>query len=345
MPLLRYLILLFFLNAFHAGAQTIGGSTVFNFLRLPSNALLTATGGVNTSYYTNEAGFSSNNPAILNPSLHSQLNLSFNGFLGGIKTYSATGVHHHEKLNTTFSGHIYFVDYGSIPQTDAAGNVSGNFRPIDFTVQIGAGRKYLEKWHYGANLKFIQSSYGQYKSNGIALDFGILYRDSANDFTASLLAKNMGFQIGTYNGVAGDLPFDLQIGFTKRLSKSPFGFSVTAQQAHRFNIYYEDTVFNNENDITANSSFFNKLTQHFVVASHVYLGKNLEATIGYNHLRRSELNVANSANGLTGFSMGLRLKFQKLQVLYARSSYQKNIAYNQIGITMQMNQFFGNREL
>jgi hypothetical protein len=343
--LLRYALIFLFFGTIHVQAQTLGGTTVFNFLRLPSSPLLTAAGGVNTSYVTNEAGLSSNNPALLNAALNSQLNVSFNSFLAGIKTYSATAVQHKEKLKTSFSGHIYFVDYGSIPQTDAAGNVSGNFRPVDFVIQVGAGRKYLEKWHYGANLKFIQSSYQQYKSSGIALDFGLLFRDSVNDFTASLLAKNMGFQLSTYNGEAGDLPFDLQVGITKRLSGSPFGFSLTAQQAHRFNIYYEDSVFNNENEITGNGSFLNKLSQHFVIATHIYLGKNLEGTLGYNHLRRSELNTANAGNGLNGFSMGVRLKFQKLQVLYARSNYQQNISYNQLGITMQMNQFFGNREL
>lgn len=342
--LLRTLIILLFCSS-TAVAQTLGGATVYNFLRLPSTPLLTSAGGVNTSYYTNEAGLSSNNPALLNQGLHSQLNLTFNGFLAGIKSYSATGVHHHDKLNTTFGGHIYFVDYGSIPQTDAAGNQSGNFRPVDFTIQVGAGRKYLDKWHYGLNMKFIQSSYQQYKSSGLAFDIGVLYRDSANGFTASILAKNMGLQLSTYTGESGDMPFDLQVGFTKRLSKSPFGFSVTAQQAHRFNLLYEDTIFNQENDITANSSFFNKLTRHFVVASHIYLGKNLEATVGYNHLRRSELNISNSGNGLNGFSLGLRLKFQKLQVLYARSNYQKNVSYNQIGITMQLNRFFGSGEL
>src|SRR4029078_2307202 len=112
-------------------AQTIGGSSFYNFLNLPSTPLLTAAGGVNISYKTNEVGLSANNPALLNAGLHSQLNLSFNNFLSGIKTYSLTGAYRYDQLNTNFGSHIYFIDYGAIPQTDAAGNVNGTFHPVD----------------------------------------------------------------------------------------------------------------------------------------------------------------------------------------------------------------------
>lgn len=338
----KILFSLFFSIAFFISrTQTIGGSSAYNFLKLPSTPLLTAAGGVNTSYKTNEVGLSSNNPALLSPDLNTQLALSFNSFLAGIKTYSLTGAYYKEQLNTTFGGHIYFVDYGSIPNTDAAGNVSGNFRPVDYVVQISAARKYLERWDYGASLKFINSNYQLYRSSAIALDFGVLYSDSSNLFTVSILAKNMGFQLKTYAGESEDLPFDLQIGLTKRLAKAPFGFSVTAQHVHQFNLLYNDAGFNADNNFSSNNNFFNRLLNHFVVASHIYLGNNLEATVGYNYLRRQELNVGSSGNGLNGFSMGMRIKFSKLQVLYARSNYQRNVSYNQLGLTLQMNQLFG----
>jgi hypothetical protein len=339
------LIIFSFTLSILSSAQTIGGGAAYNFLQLPSSPLLTATGGVNVSYQANEVGLAANNPALLNQQLHGQLNISFNNFLGDIRTYSTTGAYHSEKLNATFGGHIYFVDYGSIPQTDAAGNVSGSFHPIDFVVQAEVAKKYLDKWSYGLTLKFINSSYQQYTSNALAFDVGILYADSANDFSASVLAKNMGFQLKTYAGEKEDLPFDLQVGITKKLAKAPFAFSATAQHVHQFNTVYNDAVFNTDNSLQTDNSFFNKLINHFVVASHIFIGNNLEATLGYNHLRRTELNLGAGGNGLNGFSVGLRIKFQKLQVLYARSNYQRNIAFNQIGITVGLNKIFGLGEL
>ena len=199
----------------------------------------------------------------------------------------------------------------------------------------------MEKFNYGGSIKFINSNFGQYKSSAVAVDAGVHYSDSANKFYASVLVKNMGTQLKTYAGEREDLPFDFQIGITKRLAKAPLGFSLTAQHLQRFNIFYNDTTFNNANEFTAKNNFVNKLLNHFVIASHIYLGNNLEGTIGYNFLRRSELNIGSSGNGLNGFSLGIRIKLQKLQILYAHSNYQKNAGYNQLGITMQLNKFFG----
>ena len=341
---MRFLFLLLATSLhFFVQGQTLGGTAVYQFLKLPATPLLTAAGGVNVSY-AHEAGLTAHNPALLQQGLHSQMNASFNSFLGGIKTYALTGVHHHQPWQTTFGGHIYYVNYGSIPQTDAAGNEMGEFRPVDFVMQLSAGRKYGEKISYGAHLKFIQSSYGIYKSSALAMDVGLHYEDTANGFQAGLLARNMGAQLSTYAGEKEDLPFDLQAGFTKRLAKAPLGFSLTAQHMHRFDILYNDTLFNNENNLSASKGFFNKLFNHFVLAAHIYAGRHLEATIGYNRLRRTELNTGNSANGLNGFSMGLRILFQKLQVLYARSHYQKNVAYNQLGLTLHLRRLF-NKDL
>jgi hypothetical protein len=332
---------IFSISFFISRPQTLGGSSAYNFLKLPSSPILTAAGGVNTSYKTNDVGLSANNPALLDPQLHSQLNLSFNSFLSGIKTYSLTGAYQYNKYSTTFGSHIYFVDYGSLPYTDAAGNVNGNFHPVDFVVQVSAASKYLDKWNYGATLKFINSDYKLYKSSAFAFDLGVLYSDSSNNLFASVLAKNMGFQIKTYAGKAEDLPFDFQIGITKRLQKAPLGFSVTGQHLQHFNILYDDAEFNDQNNFSSGDNFFNKILNHFIIASHIYFGNSLEATLGFNHLRRQELNIGSSGNGLNGFSMGLRAKFSKLQVLYARSNYQRNVSYNQLGLTLTLKGFSG----
>ena len=79
---------------------------------------------------------------------------------------------------------------------------------------------YLEKWNYGATVKFINSNYGQYRSNGIAVDVGVLYHDTAKLFSASFVAKNMGTQLKKYDGTdPDDLPFDMQIGCDQKIGK------------------------------------------------------------------------------------------------------------------------------
>jgi hypothetical protein len=328
-----------------ACGQTLGGNTVFNFLKLPNTPQLSALGGVNVSQVSNDVGLAFNNPALLRSSMHSQMNAVFNNFYSGISAYHLSLGYHHEKLNTDFLWGLNFFNYGSTQETDASGNLLGKFRPTDWVMQVSAARSYLEKWNYGATLKFISSNYGQYSSNGLAVDVGVLYHDTSRLFSASLLAKNMGFQLKKYDGTdPGDLPFDLEIGLTKRLEKAPFSFSFTAHHLHHFDITYNDTAFNNANGFeneSLNKFSFDKLFRHFVFATTIYLGDKVEITAGYNHLRRQELNIGSGGNGLNGFSLGAALVLDKLQVRYARSNYQNNTAYNQFGLNMTLNKYFG----
>lgn len=328
-----------------ACAQTLGGNTVFNFLRFPNTPQLSALGGINVSQISNDVGLAFNNPALLKPGMHTQVNAVFNGFYAGITSYHLSMAYRHQKLKTNFLWGLSYFNYGNTTETDASGNVLGTFRPNDWVMQFSASRTYLEKWSYAATLKFISSNYGQYRSNGLAVDVGVLYHDTAKLFSASLLAKNMGFQIKQYYGSeAGDLPFDLEVGVSKRLEKAPFSFSFTAHHLQDFNISYNDTTFNNENGFTnaSESKFtFDKLFRHIVLATTIYLGDKVEITAGYNHLRRKELSIGNGGNGLNGFSIGAALVLDKLQVRYTRTNYQNNTAYNQFGLNMTLNKYFG----
>jgi hypothetical protein len=303
--------------------------------------LLTAAGGVNVSYNAVDAGLAANNPALLQKPLHGQLATTFGGFIAGTKAYGLSGAFHAEKISTTFGGHIYYLDHGSLPYTDAAGNVLGQFRPVDYVLQVAAGRQYLERWTYGLTLKFIRSSYSIYRSTAIAGDIGVRYEDTSAGISISVLVKNVGGQVRTFAGEQEELPFDLQAGVTKRLANAPFGFSLTAQQLQTFDIVYHDTAFNRDNGFAGRQSTFSKIASHLVVAAHIYAGSQLEATIGYNVLRRQELSIGSEGNGLTGFSAGLRLRLPKLQVFYARAGYQRGVAANQIGITAQLDRLFG----
>jgi hypothetical protein len=327
-------------------AQTIGGSSVFSFLNLSNSPQLTGLGGVNISQTSKDVGMAFNNPALLNASMHAQMNAVFNNFYAGLSAYHLSLGYHNQKLNTNFLWGLQYLSYGDIRQTDASGNIYGSLHPADWVMQVSASKKYLEKWTYGLALKFINSSYGQYTSNGVAADVGVLYYDSSKSFSASVVAKNMGFQLKKYEGSsAEDLPFDLIAGLSKRLKNAPFGFSITAHHLYQFDTRYNDTTFSNDDVFGSgnnNKHFaFDKIFRHIVIASQVYIGDKLEVSLGYNHLRRKELNVGNDGNGLNGFSLGVGALFSKIQIRFARAYYQKGEAFNQLGLNLQLNKYFG----
>lgn len=323
-----------------AAGQTLGGNSAYNFLKLPNTPQLSALGAVNVSVISNDVGMAFNNPSQLREDMHAQLQVSFNSMYAGVKNYHSVFALHCDKWKTNFAAGVHFIDYGSIAQTDAAGNIYGSFHPTDYTVQLSASRQYAEKWHYGLALKFISSSYGIYRSTAVAMDAGVSWYDTARLLQVSLLVKNMGTQLKKYyNSTPDDLPFDVQLGFTKRLAAAPVQFSLTAHHLHQFNISYNDTAFNNSNDPAQNGSSksftADKIFRHLVAATQVLISNKIEITVAYNYLLHKELVIANTANGFTGLSLGVGVLFKKIQLRYARSHYQNNTAYNQLGLNLQ----------
>jgi hypothetical protein len=286
---MRFMLLCFLLVPALLRAQSIGGRTVYNFLEQANPAQVTALGGMNISTITSDAAIGFSMPSLLRPSHDQRMSASFQSIYGGIKNYQLFGVMYSKKYETTFSAGVHYFNYGTIDQTDAGGNQSGQFHPSDYVLQAGFSKAYLDRWHYGGNLKFIHSSYGIYRSSGVAIDLSLSYTDTLRKLQAGLLLRNMGVQTSAYAGTEKDiLPFDIQLGITKRLENAPLQFSFTAHHLNQFDLLYSDTSFNNENGLSSVKPGFNldKVFAHMVVAAQLYIGDKVEVSAGYNHLRR-----------------------------------------------------------
>lgn len=319
-------------------AQTLGGAAAFSFLRAPSGPLATALGTANVSVITRDPMAAALNPALLREEMRGQLSVTANAFFSGARRVGGRyclGLGSSEP--TLLSAVIDYVDYGSAPATDASGNLLGEFRARDQAVQLTASRAYGERWHYGLTLTFAGSAYGIYRSQALLADAGLTYTDTTGLFRVGFTARNMGAQLRTYAGRAEDMPFDLQVGVTKRLRHAPLQFSFTAQRAHRFVILYRDTAFNIANfGVPGRAGVLENLFRHVVLSVQGFVGDRVELTLGYNHLRRAELAVPNGANGMTGFSAGAALLLRRMQVRYARSVYQNGLAYSQFGLSVAL---------
>jgi len=329
--------LLVMLPAAFLQGQTLGGSSVYNFLKIPPHPHVGALGGRNISNFSGELALALENPSLLRASNHGNVSSNFTFLAPTLTMLNANGAFNIPKIATTFAIAANHLQYGNIDQTDAAGNTLGIFNPFDQVVQLTASRSYNVKWHYGVSLKYVNSKYGAYKSSAIASDVGLTYYDEERLFQAGFSARNMGTQISTYAGIGEDLPFDLTIGITKQLEKAPIRFSITAQRIHQFDIIYKDSIFNTDNfDINPRNKFFNKLLSHFVVATDILLGDKFVFTAGYNFLQRKELITPNLSNGLTGVSYGLKVKLNRLDFYFSRSHYQSNTALTQVGISYKL---------
>lgn len=318
-------------------SQTLGGSTVYNFLKLPMGAQLTGLGGKNVSHFSSDLSLMLENPSLLNKTHHGFFSTSFNQLAPSVSALQGLGAFHHVKTNTSFALGMMHVLYGQETQTDASGNILGDFRAYDQLIYASFSKAYGNRWRYGATLKLMHSNLGMFRSTGIAADVGLSYHDESKKMQFGFAAKNMGSQLTTYGGKAEDLPFDMVLGMTKQLEKAPLRFSITAQRLHQFDLLYSDTLFNNDNfGSSGQNGFFKKLISHFVVGTEVLLGDRLVVLAGYNVLRRNELSIKNIASGLTGFSYGFQFNLNRLYLYYARSHYQSALAQNQLTISIRI---------
>jgi hypothetical protein len=308
-------------------AQTLGGNAVFSFITLPNTAQISALGGVNISTIGNDVGLAFHNPSLLRKSMHGQINSSFNNFFSGIRNINTTAAFYIPKVDLIIGGGIQYLNYGNITQTDAAGNILGNIKPVDYAVQLMAAKQYKERFWLGVTAKYIHSNYGIFRAAGIAVDIGLLYADTAHFFQASVLIKNLGTQLSTYapSQQKEELPFDIQAGVSKRLEYAPLQFSLTAHNLHRFNIFYSDTTFNAAEGDLRSTTTLQKMVVHLILSAQIYLSEKVELSVGYNFLRRQDLNIFNASSGLNGVTAGVGFLHKKIHIRYATGFYQQNL--------------------
>ncbi len=306
--------------------QAIGGNAVFNFITLSPSAKTTALGGINISQLDADLGMASYQPAFLNKEMHGQLHLSVKPYLASISQYNFNGAHFFKKTNTTIGWGVQYMDYGTIPMTDIAGNQLGSFRPNEYAFQVSAASTYQNNFKLGATLKFIQSSYGIYQSNGIAADVGIVYTPYSGLTQWAILVNNVGVQLTKFNQKE-NLPFNITAGVSKKLANAPFQFSLTAQRLSVWDNTYNDPLYNALEGYKIPSKYQN-LFNHLVVASEINLGPSVNIDLGYNFLRRFDLNIQNQKNSLNGLSAGCTFLVNNLQIQYANAFFQNNLNHH-----------------
>lgn len=310
--------LLVFLNQ-STEAQTTGGTTAFSILELSNSARTTALGGQQIAFTNDDIAMIGNNPAFINENLNGAINFS-TLFLGaGINANNLT--YAHKFKNYTSALQLQFVNYGSFDLTDVNANVWGEFYANDFVLNYGSSHQ-KGKWTFGANAKLLYSVIESYKSTALLADFGTVWHNPKTNTSFGATIKNVGTVLSSYTNLeeSEDLPFDIQLAFTKRLEHVPFRFSVNAHSLHQWNIKYDDpnnqeqtSLFGEEEQ--GKNYFTDEFFRHLIFSGELYLGKPLSIQIAYNHKVRKEMSIQNRM-GMLGFSFGVGIHTKKFTFNY-----------------------------
>jgi hypothetical protein len=330
--------------------QVTGGQFSFEFLRLSNSPHVSALGGISVSNPDNDISLALQNPSLMRAGLHNQLQLNYNGMYAGISSSNLNYGYHSQKINTSFLFGLQYLNYGTFNQTNFVGNEEGTFKAIDYAVTVGASRSYLKHWRYGASLKFAHSALYTQRATAAMMDIGINYYDTASLWDIGVVAKNMGVMLDKYTpeNPAEPIPFDLQLGISKRFKHVPLRLFTTIHHLYEWDIRYDNPADVTNNTILGGvdsnqkekSYFTDKLFRHFIFGAEITLGKRITVTGSYNYLRRKEMALQ-TIPGVAGFAFGVGVNLNKFVINYGRSYYHVAGPYHEIGITFRMNKLMG----
>jgi len=349
----RFSLVLLVISQFQvpeALAQITGGQHVFQFLSLPVSSRVTGLGGMQVAVKDDDPVFAASNPAALNPKMNGHVVFNHNFFLSDIQHGYVAYVHDLDKLGFTVQGALQYMKYGDIDRADEFGNLEGKVRAAETAFTLGAARPLTNRISMGLNLRMAVSTLDVYQASAMLADAGVMYADTAKRVTIGLVLRNAGTQMATYTGTREDLPFDLQIGITKRLKHLPFRFGVVAHHLHTWDIRYKDPnaesddvlLFGGEKPVENKASAaIDNLFRHLIFNGEFLLGRNegFRMRFGYNHLRKRELSVRNYRS-LAGFSGGIGVKISRFRVDFGYSSYHLAGGVVHLGIGTNLRDFF-----
>lgn len=275
--------------------------TAYNFLRLPVSAHVGALGGENITITEDDASLIFHNPALINGVTDKSINLNYMTYMEGVKIASASFVKGVGN-RATWGALAQYMDYGSIKETTDAGEVVGDFSAKDILIGGTFAYALTDNISGGVTAKFISSTIAGYSSLAVGVDLGLNYYNENQDISLSIVAKNLGGQVKAYEDEFESIPFDLQVGATKRLTNSPFRFSAA---------------------ITRLTDWDEGLKNHLVFGIDLLLGDNIYVAGGYNFRRHNEMAISDgdseSSHGAgLSFGAGLSLERFKLNVAYAK---------------------------
>lgn len=327
-----------------AHAQVVGGQRAFEYLTMSNSPYVSALGGYAPASPDRNVSLTWQNPALLRSAFANQLAVNYNFFYANIGIGNLQYAFHSDKLNTDFGVGLQYINYGVIDNIDEYGVAQGTSYATDNAIAFSASKQYKTNWRYGASLKWANSHLAGVTGMALLADFGVAYIDTAKNLTIGVVAKNIGVVTKKYNpdNQAEPLPFDLQIGITKQLENVPLRLFVVGHHLYQWDVRYSNpadkvqNIFDNDTATDDKSYFADKLFRHLNFGAEIIIGKRLTASVAYNHLRRRENGFSNKM-GLAGFSFGLSVELNKMQIRYGQTHYGSSGAYHEIGMNFDIN--------
>lgn len=302
----------------------VGGENVYQFLNLNSSARQIALGG-EVLTLMDDVNQPTWNPAVINYDIDNKLSVNYSSFLGGIRIGSISYARLISRRFGIIHGNISYLNYGSLIGADEEGNETGNFSAGDLYLSAGYARNLpWTNLYFGSNVKLINSSISNFTSYGVAADFGIIYYSPYKLYSFTLVLRNFGTQLKSFDSERENLPFKIALGASYQLEYVPLKWYLTIDNLQKWNISVpnpSEQTIDLEGTITnQNINFFRNALRHFVVGAELFPESAINLRFGYNFRRAAELKLQN-VRTFGGISFGFGLRMNNFKFNYAYSKF------------------------
>ena len=336
------IILLVFCFPLSLSAQ-VGGMTAFSFVDLELSPRIEAMGGSGIAIIDRDISLGQTTPSLLNDKMHNYLVFSFTDYFSDV---NLLGFSYARKLKEfgVFSIGLKAINYGEFEYNDVVGNNFGSFSAYDQVITLGLGKRLSEKFTFGINLNMLNSQYETYHAFAISSNISLTYFNPKKEFTSTLLFKNIGRQLIAYENALESLPFDLQLGMSRKLKHLPFRYSLTCHHLNQFDIKSpyklrsQTGVKSGELEIK-DESLVKTAFRHLIIGGELNpFRKSLFLRGGFNFQRRFDMSLSTYPASV-GFSWGIGFKVLKFRLDYSRASYHLSGTPNNFSFTTNLSTF------
>ncbi len=316
------------------GAKAQDGEKVFRFLDLPNSVRSDALGGTNVSAIENDISLVFQNPAALGKEMDMNANVNFMSYIADVKVGSAIFGKSIREANS-FAVGVNYIDYGSFKETNENNEELGSFGAKDIVVNGIYSHMLTNRLRGGVTTKFISSTYADYSSIAIGFDVGLSYYNEDREFSAGLVLKNIGSQLSSYNDKRVSLPWDINIGISKKLRNAPIRFSITGVYLTQWNFSRVDEA----NGIDSSDDNFAKtLFKHAIFGIDIIPSQNFWIGIGYNPKVHYDLKLQ-EGNKFGGLNAGAGIKIQKFSIGFSLAKYHPSATSFHFSLGMDISKF------
>lgn len=186
------------------------GTSAFPFLKINIGARAVGMGGAFTGVSDDE------NALYYNPA--GLATMRGNRFIAGYHNYfediqnGLVGYFTELREGSVIGGYISYLNHGDFVETDADGNVLGEFTGGDLLIGGSYAMSINRFYQVGGSVKLMYESIRGYSATGAAVDLGARYNSDRNRYRAGIAIQNLGIQFSALGDETEKLPITFRAG-------------------------------------------------------------------------------------------------------------------------------------